>query len=229
MSRRPTLSLGRRATLSIARRITQSLQRGVLPAGPRPARDNERVRRHYSPRWGRQVVTIGPGALHLAQGDELIETLLGSCVAACVRDPLVRGGGMNHVMLPVEGRSSGGTRLAATAYGSYAMEVLLNAIYQAGGRRERLEVKLFGGGRMLAGMTDIGLRNIEFLRDYLRVEGLRLVSEDVGGTTPRKVLYQPASGKAKLRRLRSPIEEVASRELEELDQTAGPTPEPELF
>lgn len=166
--------------------------------------------RQFSKRWGRDIVTIGPGGVYLAEGRELVATLLGSCVSACIRDVELGIGGMNHVMVPMERPDDRvNARLVATAYGAYAMEVLINELLKAGAQRSSLEVKIFGGGRMLRGMTDIGSRNIEFVKHYLRVEGLRLVGEDVGGTWPRKILFAPDSGRVKVRKLPGQIDESA--------------------
>jgi len=93
----------------------------------------------------------------------------------------------------------------ATRYGSYAMESLINDLLKLGATRDRLEVKLFGGGRVLSGLTDVGARNIAFVRNYLELEGYRIAAEDMGGTQPRKVIYFPATGRARMRRLR-PVE-----------------------
>jgi len=72
-----------------------------------------------------------------------------------------------------------------------------------GGKRQNLEAKIFGGGRIIANMTDVGMRNIAFARDYLETEGLKITSEDVGDTFPRMVVYFPATGKVRVKRLRS--------------------------
>src|SRR5262249_41140424 len=90
-------------------------------------------------------------------------------------------------------------------YGSYAMESLVNDLLKLGAIRERLEIKVFGGGRVLSGMTDVGARNIAFVRSFLSLEGYQITAEDLGGTHPRKVVYFPASGRVKVRRLR-PVE-----------------------
>ena len=101
----------------------------------------------------------------------------------------------------------------ATRYGSNAMESLINDVLKIGGLRERLEIKIFGGGRVLAHMTDIGARNIDFVRGYLSTEGLRANAQDVGGEQPRKVIYYPTDGRVRVRKLR-PIENrgVSDRE-----------------
>lgn len=147
---------------------------------------------------------ILPGEYYVTRHDEMIVTVLGSCISACIRDPSAGIGGMNHFMLPADNQARGPTHVdAAARYGNYAMEHMVNDILKHGGRRERLEVKIVGGGRILAQMTDIGRRNIEFVQQYIRCEGLRLVGTDVGGIHPRKVQYFPMNGSAKVKRLTS--------------------------
>ncbi len=168
------------------------------------------MQRHWDPENERWSVKILPGEYYVTKGDEAVSTVLGSCISACVRDPKIGVGGMNHFMLP-EDKSVGHNSWLdpavglATRYGSYAMESLINDLLKLGATRERLEVKLFGGGRILAGMTDVGERNIDFIKSWVKLEGLRVAAEDMGGSTPRKVIYFPASGRCKLRRL-PPVE-----------------------
>ena len=107
---------------------------------------------------------------------------------------------MNHFMLPEDASTGPNNWLdpsigLATRYGSYAMESLINDLLKLGATRERLEIKVFGGGRVLSGVTDVGARNIAFVRSYLQLEGYRILAEDLGGTTPRKVFYFPATGR----------------------------------
>ncbi len=149
---------------------------------------------------------ILPGEYYVTKADEAVSTVLGSCISACVRDPKIGVGRMNHFMLP-EDKSVGPNNWLdpavglATRYGSYAMESLINDLLKLGATRERLEVKLFGGGRILSGMTDVGQRNIDFIKSWVQLEGLRVAAEDMGGNQPRKVIYFPASGRCKLRKL----------------------------
>ena len=168
------------------------------------------MQRHWDPENQRWAVKILPGEYYVTKGDEAVTTVLGSCISACVRDPRLNVGGMNHFMLP-EDKSVGPNNWTdpsvglATRYGSYAMESLINDLLKLGAARDRLEIKLFGGGRILSGMTDVGERNIDFIKSYIRLEGLRVAAEDMGGTQPRKVVYFPASGRCKLRKL-PPVE-----------------------
>jgi chemotaxis protein CheD len=156
---------------------------------------------------GRWCARLLPGEYVVVTDDELVTTVLGSCVSACVRDPVLALGGMNHFMLPedtTQGSSSWLNSASGLAhrYGSYAMESLINDLLKLGAHRNRLEVKLVGGGRILASMTDIGSRNVEFVRKWLATEGLPIAGEDVGGECPRRVLYEPATGRVSVTRLR---------------------------
>lgn len=183
------------------------------PAAPLPGFE------HFERHWDREngwTVKILPGEYYVSCCEEAISTVLGSCVSACVRDPQRGIGGMNHFMLPEDATLGANDWLdpaigLATRYGSYAMESLINDLLKLGASRARLEIKLFGGGQILAAMTDVGGRNIRFIRNYLAIEGYRVAAEDLGGTQPRKVVYFPLSGRARLRRLRPVENRIISR------------------
>jgi chemotaxis protein CheD len=153
--------------------------------------------------WLRRIL---PGEYYVTGEDESLSTVLGACICACIRDPVAAVGGMNHFMLPNEGGGKGDRWLdpilgMAARYGSYAMESLINGLMKCGARRERLEIKVFGGARIRRSATEVGLRNIEFIREYLRMDGLHCVAEDLGDIHPRKVAYNPLSGTARVMRL----------------------------
>src|SRR5262249_7583153 len=154
---------------------------------------------------GRPMRRVLPGEYYVTGNDEMIATTLGSCVAACMRDAEARVGGMNHFLLPEERGASDSDVGLATRYGSYAMESLINDLLKSGARRERLEIKLFGGGHILSCQADVGARNIRFIREFLRVENLRAVAEDLGDSFPRRLAYFPQTGVARVKRLR-PLE-----------------------
>jgi chemotaxis protein CheD len=167
----------------------------------------EHITRYWDDARSINAAKIFPGEYYVTAGDEMILTVLGSCVSACIRDPLRGIGGMNHFMLPESSgdmgdHGYGGDVSAATRYGYHAMAHLINDILKHGGKRERLEVKLFGGGCLLPQMTDIGRRNIAFVREYIRQEGLHLVAEDLGNKYARKLLYFPTSGRVLMKKLR---------------------------
>ncbi len=163
------------------------------------------INRYWDKVHGACAAKILPGEYYVTTQQELIVTVLGSCVSACVRDPIFGIGGMNHFMLPQSGGGSiASTGLSESArYGNVAMEHLINEILKHGGQRRNLEFKLFGGGRIIAGMTDVGRRNISFVHDYLDVEGFEISAEDLGGDYPRKVVFDPKTGRVRMKKLRS--------------------------
>ena len=148
-----------------------------------------------------------PGDYYVTKEDELITTVLGSCISACIRDTVVGIGGMNHFMLPETTKSRLSSRdesVVGTAlrYGNYAMEHLINTILQYGGKRKNLEVKLFGGGKIIATLGDVGSRNVKFVLDYVDTEALKLISHDLGDIYPRKVNFYPKSGRVRMKKIK---------------------------
>lgn len=142
------------------------------------------------------IVKVFPGEFYVTKRpDELLVTVLGSCVSACIRDPVAGIGGMNHFMLPEHCTGTWGDDLRSMRFGNFAMEKLLNELIKAGGVRGRLEIKLFGGGNVTEASNAIGSENAEFVQRYLEAEGLRCAAQDLGGTLPRRINYHPATGR----------------------------------
>lgn len=139
--------------------------------------------------------------IHVVQGghavssdeDVCLTTILGSCVSACIWDPQARLGGMNHFLLPEAPGGAPGDR----RYGVQAMELLINGLLARGARRDRLKAKVFGGGRMSDGMADIGGRNAEFVRRFLRDEDIPIEGESLGGSAARRLQFWPTTGRAR--------------------------------
>jgi len=164
-----------------------------------------------------QAAKILPGEYYYTNKDMLIVTVLGSCVSACIRDRTTGLGGMNHFMLP-DGSSDGNSPVSASArYGNYAMEILINDLLKAGAKRENMEAKVFGGGAVLKGFTaiNVGERNAAFVLNYLKVERIRVVAEDLNDIHPRKVYFFPRTGKVLVKKLmQTHNDTVAKREIE---------------
>ncbi len=147
---------------------------------------------------GRRV-HVGQGEHHVSgEKDLLLSTILGSCVAACLRDERIGVGGMNHFLLP-EGGGGSSDPAAASRYGAHAMELLINSILRAGGRRENMTAKIFGGARMFDDLQNIGGNNAAFAEKFLRDEGIPIIASSVGGRAARRIHYWPATGKALVR------------------------------
>jgi chemotaxis protein CheD len=149
---------------------------------------------------GEQYVTDDP--------DVLLTTILGSCVAACMRDPEAGIGGMNHFLLP-DTDGCGGT---AQRFGAHAMELLINDILRRGGKRHRLEAKLFGGGRMFNGLSDVGEANATFAERFLKDEGVPVLGGSLRGAQARRVQFWPVSGRAMQRFVDDPSQIQILRE-----------------
>ncbi len=195
------------------------------PAYPKPRalRGFGNINRYWDKTNGLYAAKLLPGEYYVTCEDEVIVTVLGSCVSACIRDRKARVGGMNHFMLP-----AGNTLdnvydkdyLSSSArYGNFAMEHLINSILKAGGSKQNLEVKIVGGGQIIANMTNIGKKNIEFVRHYLQTEGLRILAEDVGDVYPRKLQYFPRTGKVRVKKLQKMHNNtIIDREIQYKDQ-----------
>ena len=149
------------------------------------------------------AVKIKPGEFYVTNNHEAVTTVLGSCVTACIRDPVTGVGGMNHFLLP-DFEDHRNTPFSDSArYGAFAMEKLINEVIKHGGQKKRLEVKIVGGGSMVRGMTDIGYQNVMFVMQYLSDEGLDITSADIGGERPRSVVYLPREGRLLVKKLKT--------------------------
>ena len=139
--------------------------------------------------------------VHVIQGEyavsdqphEVITTLLGSCVSACIWDDVAKVGGLNHIVLP-----DGDVDSPQTAYlGVHAMELLINDLIKLGAQRDRLKAKLFGGARMIAGLSNVGTQNARFVEGFLERESIPVISHSLGGTSARKIQFWPCTGRAR--------------------------------
>lgn len=156
------------------------------------------VSRSFNHQYGVEQVRVLPGAYYTTGArDEMIVTILGSCVAACVRNPRTGYGGMNHFMLPRSDSGDWSGLSSAMRYGNFAMEALINDVLKTGCPRADLEIKLFGGANLYNGPSMVGTQNLEFALGYLRTEGLPFKSQDLGGPRGRRIHYFPATGAVK--------------------------------
>ncbi|MDO8877531.1 MAG: chemoreceptor glutamine deamidase CheD [Pseudolabrys sp.] len=159
------------------------------------------TRRFFDTASSTWMVKVFPGEYFVTgKTDEVLVTVLGSCVSACIRDPRAGVGGMNHFMLPHSKAGNWAGDLQSTRFGNFAMEKLINELLKAGCSRNSLEIKVFGGGNVTDTQNAIGTDNSDFILRYLEAEGLRCVAQDLRGQLPRRIHYTPATGKV-IRRL----------------------------
>ncbi len=147
------------------------------------------------------MTAVSERRVHVIQGERqvsadpavVLTTILGSCISACLRDPMTGVGGMNHFLLPGEDRAEAdGAR-----FGAFAMELLINDLLARGADRYRLEGKLFGGARMMGNLSDVGATNVSFATRYLEREGIRLTGGSTGGNEGRRIQFWPVSGRVR--------------------------------
>jgi chemotaxis protein CheD len=155
---------------------------------------------YHDPQLKRAAVKLLPGEYFVVRDNRVLCTVLGSCVSACIRDPVAGVAGMNHFLLPIAGRNDD---VVSARYGVHAMELLINGLLKNGAKRARMQVKLFGGGNLMGSKNDnnVGHNNARFALQFMREEGLSVISQDLFGHQPRKIWYLPESGKVMLRRL----------------------------
>jgi len=184
---------------------------------------------------------VAPAAIarkiNIVQGEHCVDdnphtvltTILGSCIAACIWDGLAGIGGMNHFLLPGDGkhRKPGGD---AMRFGVHAMELLVNGLLQRGAIKCRMRAKLFGGARMIKGLTDIGELNADFAERFLREEGIALVGGSLRGEQGRRIQFWPVSGRARQVLLSNETESILNLErTRPLPKLAAETGALELF
>ena len=143
-----------------------------------------------------KLITQGEFATGTQDGD-VITTVLGSCVAACLWDPVSEVGGMNHILLPDAPDDFSGI----SGVGVNAMELLINAIIKQGGQKRRLRAKVFGGGKMISHFSEVGKKNIEFVLGFLEDEDIECYANSLGGQQARRVQFWPHSGRARQKML----------------------------
>jgi chemotaxis protein methyltransferase CheR len=188
-------------------------KRAVTSSRRAPARDSigefhslkaNRPRTRVEPQSATsQCRTILAGETCFSRDAVEIRTLLGSCIAACLYDPVTRIGGMNHFMLPGRDRLPG----VSARYGIHAMELLINGIMKLGGDRGRLQAKVFGGANVLSfskSADNIGSLNIEFVRAFLKTDGIPIIAEKLGGNRPVQVCFHTATGRAFVKVIQAP-------------------------
>jgi chemotaxis protein CheD len=180
-----------------------------------PRKNGEASFFFYDSHFKSAAVKVLPGEYFVDTEDLLVQTTLGSCIAACLWDRVAMVGGLNHFMLP-EGNGESGR------YGLFAMELLINEMLKKGANKGRMEAKVFGGGAVISGMSslNVGERNTNFVLDFLKTERIPVVSKDVMDVYPRKVCYLPRSGRAMVKRLASANDAILQQDRSAVQRVA---------
>lgn len=164
---------------------------------------------------GVRNVNIHIGEYLASKRAAIVSTLLGSCVAVCLIDPVERIGGMNHILLPGEACISRFDDVSR--YAVNAMELLINKIMSLGGKRNLLKAKVFGGAHVVPCISEengMGRKNVDFVLQFLQLEGIPILSQDLGGRDARRIYFRTDTGEVLLKRIRSsPRQSFGAREL----------------
>jgi len=165
------------------------------------------MNKFYSHKYEKDIITLLPGEFATST-DEILSTVLGTCISVVLYSKSKKIGGMNHFMLPKnKSIEEDGVQKIAGKYGVNAMELLINAMMKHGVRKSDLVAKVFGGGSMFAGKEGssrkhVGLLNIDFAIYYLEEERIPIISEDTGGVGGRKILFFPETGNVLLSKIK---------------------------
>ena len=161
----------------------------------------------------RRKIHLMPGGHFVSDKDVVIGTLLGSCISACLYDPVKRVVGMNHFMLSVR-KSAGPLPLYLTEAGRYgvnAMELIINGMLKKGARKENFHAKVFGGSSLLVAGPDadsfngVGETNCRFILEFLENEGIKLVASDLGGNQGRVIRFHSRDFSVYQRKIRRSV------------------------
>jgi len=147
----------------------------------------------------RLQVYLHAGQLHAASAPTAISTVLGSCVAVCLHDPIAKVGGMNHYLLPLHVE-----REQSPRFGTVAVPQLIEAVIRAGASRGALVAKVFGGASVIGAMTKgrrLGEENALLAVRLLEEARIPVLDQDVGGTRGRKLVFFCDEGTAWVRQL----------------------------
>jgi len=188
--------------------------------------------RYWDSKWNSWLVNLRQGDYLVSDEPILMTTVLGSCVSACVFDPVAKVGGMNHFLLPDEGTSEPLT--GSYRYGVHAMEILVNTLLKKGADQQRLEVKVCGAADVISAFTHkVGACNEVFIRRYLKTEHLNLTAEDLGGLSPRRIMFNPQDGRLRVKKLHNPLTPdtvtAEQRRAQSLKHTSERSADIELF
>jgi chemotaxis protein CheD len=170
------------------------------------------MRDQYVTHFQRNVKVLAMGEHFVTAADEGIGGVVGGCLTTCVYEVGTGVGGMNHFLVPQDYADDEFIIDPAARLGMYAMELLLGDLIKHRIQRDRLRIKVFGGADLPGVAGGLGARNVRFIKTYLEMEGIPLVSSDLGGRSPRKVLFFPRTGKVLVQKLQDNIERIAGTE-----------------
>lgn len=160
------------------------------------------MKKTFNQKFNKPMVEIFAGEYYTTNNPKLIlSTLLGSCVAVCMVDKFNNIAGINHIMISKSADPEQMLLSQDSRYGIHAMELLINEMLKKGARRNRLQAKVFGGGKVLNNETGVPYANVDFAVSYLQNEDIPILARDTGGEAGRKIYFFPKDFSVYLRRI----------------------------
>lgn len=145
------------------------------------------------------VFTIGISDMRVVRSeDSLVTYALGSCVGICLYDPVVKVGGLGHIMLPtfpINNPKENPFRFADTCIPEMILQM-----EKLGCNRRRIVAKIAGGAKMFevagdSSFGNIGQRNVVEVKNTLSKLQIRICAEDTGLNYGRTVYFYTDDGR----------------------------------
>ncbi|MBP8081864.1 MAG: chemotaxis protein CheD [Spirochaetes bacterium] len=182
-------------------------------------RKDSKVCYTHNHRFGKKHINLVAGDFFVSKDDVVVSTVLGSCIAVCLYSDFSPYCGMNHFMLPQAGERYKNEKdimhTDAAFYGINSMEMMMNALYKVGIKKEQLKAKVFGGGNVLkfnSAEATVGEKNVEFALRFLETEKIPVTACSVGGDYARKVIFFIKSKEILMAKISKTLEHVVAEE-----------------
>ncbi|WP_041794937.1 chemotaxis protein CheD [Pararhodospirillum photometricum] len=155
-------------------------------------------RRVVDPRTGSTLIRLQRSEHHVSRVlSEVLSCEIAACVALCVHDGQRSLGGMMSVLLPARSQDAM-VSAACERYGVHVLERLFIDLERAGGRRTRLEARLYGGAERDPADLSAGPRTVALIERVLEEWGIVISEQDTGGLNVRRVQFSPVTGRARV-------------------------------
>jgi chemotaxis protein CheD len=162
------------------------------------------MHKYFDQKHKKNIIIISPGEYYSTNEDEIIQTVLGSCISVCLYSESYFLTGMNHFMLPESVLSETVFHTSSGRYGMYAMELLIADFIKNDIPTSQICAKVFGGSNLLGerkNKDSIASSNIKFIIDFLNKEKIPIISSHLGGNKARKIMFYTRSKKVQMKEI----------------------------
>jgi len=167
-------------------------------------------------------VFLLPGEYHVTKKSKLLATLLGSCVAVCLRNRVNGSAAMNHFVRNTDDQSG----QAIGKFGDSSIKHIVKNLMTIDGNMKNLEAKIFGGGQVVGHLNlgmGIGERNIQVAKEVLGEMSIPIIFENVGGKNGRKIYFNTSNFEVEVRQIGSDRKDFSEKNIRVLIVDDSPT------